>query len=565
MLKDYILFFVLLVQYSFYGQQYYLLLTDAENDTITKRVQSLKRANKLNSFVAQAQKANITTQEIDSILIAKETFLFLQERIKVNSKLQDSLFLFSENRGTLKRENFRAYRKKLATILSQEQYYELYKDIIDSKITLAVQQEMNALNSSYNLNTGAKKEIATVLTPLKKESCLEEMYYAYDKKLINQKKKEFKELVSTAIQRELVRLGIVKESINVKPEVDHVSTFIEKAKIVGISDDKAQNIAIKVQKLNEQLKDLKAKPKKANPPYLYTISDNSRNSAYLYKQFEAYLTTQVTIEQYKGLLWEQLEPKIEAVSNERFTEVLNKYALNKEEFSKKQETLVRKWVNKYVTDEIVTTRYYENKDALAKVKVKVIKAEADEKYRELLERITRKLVVAKDPDLRIKKFMDNAEKQEIDYLKAYKILQACLSYELKQEELMATKKYEKPFVYSLETNDNSKTKLRDAFKYFLTKNLSKEEYKKLFWEQLKPEADAKIKQKLHQIKDTYSTIQGQDYNEVVDMISKHTLNQVVAEYYYSYDKKIAKQKVKALKYKFDKAYKSKIKQVTQTP
>lgn len=560
MLKKYVFLFFILFSMVCFGQEVHLSLTAAEKKTVAKNLQAAANTESTLQFVRNAKKAGITKQKTDSLLLAKETYRFISKRIKQTTKLRDSLFLFTQSTGNQKRANFNSYRKKLAQIISKEQFYQLYQPIIDGQIEHAVADEIAVLENGTTLSTTHKKQLTQHITPYKKEQCLLNAYHIYDKQLLKVHKITAESEFQTALTQKLNELGLKSDLYTPKNKTSVAeNTFLAKAKKAGIAEGKAKEIVEKILILNDKLEKAKALSKTRNPENLYTLDDENYHASYLHEQFEAYLTSQLTLKEYTALFWDQLAPKIELATEERFTEVLKDFNVS---IKGKKAEVIKKWVNRYVQEELITKRYYAYESSLANVKVKAIQHEAKQKYQEVIFKTTGLLVSEKNAEPRVKSFLANAEKQGVAPVKAHKIMRACLEYELKQEELMASRKYDKHFIYSIGTSNNDKNKIRDSFRLYLTKHLSKEEYRKLFWEQLAPEIKQRTKLKLQKVQDVYS-FQGQDYNEIQSMLEKQVENEIVAEHYYGYDKKIAKQKVKALNYKFDNEYKNKITQLTK--
>ncbi|MDO5969244.1 hypothetical protein Q4Q35_05435 [Flavivirga aquimarina] len=548
---------IIIISQSFYGQVSDLLLIEKEKQYVIQKILQEKNSDATTSFIKKAQQANISKSEIDSLLIAKETYLYLQKRIQNNAKLRDSLFLFSENKGTLKRENFNMYRKKLTDILSQKQFYNLYKDIIDAKSKLAVKHKMNEVVKTYKVEERTRKELLTIIEPLYKDICLAEVYYNYDKKLAQYEKYQLEKRLALKVEEKIKRLGLQKAHTIFDSSDSKVIDFIKTARSLKIKDSLIVEITNRIEDLNQQLENSKKSQGVSKPEYLYTLYDDSLDSSDAYRAFENYVTSVLTQNQYQWLFWDQLKPKIDQMSRQRFVEFSTRY--NLDDFNNKGSKLLQQWIHRYVTEEVIANRYYAHESSLASVKVKLVKTKADKKYKEIIEGIIKKPTIEINVIPRVKDFLANAAEQGVDIEKTHKILQACLEYELKQEEIMVLKKYNKTTVYSLE-NDDKKIQTRDSFRYFLTKNLTKEEYRKLFWKQLKPEIDARVKSRLNKVRETYPKIKGSPFEELHLMIQNQVTNETVAKYYYSYDKKIAKQKVKALNYKFNKEYKEKIKQ-----
>lgn len=558
--KTYFIFLFLIVTQIFYGQEYGLFLTEGEKKQLNERVVEQQNNPVTINFVKKALEANILKSEIDSLLIAKETFLYLKERIDSNSKLRDSLFLLSENNAKLKTQNFHTYRKNLATILSQEQFYKLYKEIIDSKSNLAVEYKLSQLLKEHKLNEIVIKDLYELLQPLMVDICLAEDYYVYDKKLSQYKKHLLEKHLAVKVEEKIKSLGLQNENNIFDTTNPKISSFIKQARSTNINDSLIVEIVNRIEGLNKQLENSKKLQGVRNPNYLYIPYSAGIDSTNTYQNFENYITSVLTKNQYKKLFLEQFTPEIAQMSHQKFNQLNTTYKLDN--LKNKDKQLLQKWVNKYSTDEFITDRYYSYESSLAKVKVKRIRTEADKNLRQIIFEITKKPIATLNLTPRVKKFLENAEERGIDSDKAQKIAEACLEYELKQEEIMALKKYDKRFVYSLDS-DGDKINTRNSFRYFLTQELKKTEYQHLFWEQLEPEINTLLKLRLKKVKETYPKIKGGDLEDLRQMLHNQVTKETVAKYYYSYDKKIAKQKVNALNYKFNKEYIEKVKPYTQ--
>ncbi len=562
MLKKHIFIILLALCNQLLGQDYKLVLTSLEKKTILNNVTLLKNSKEIEPYLRQCKIAQLNSDKIDSLLLAKEIYLFLNKRLELNAKEMDSLFLFSRNLGNEKRENFNNYRKTIAQILTKEEYSNLYKKIIDHRAALATQNEINELKKKYELNNTTETSLRNFISPLKKESSLLELYFAYNKKLASLKKIEFDAISKKSIKDQIKTLNLAPK-LNILNSTDPpIASFVKKAQSLGIENILIENIAKKMLSFKRLLKQAQSVSGLTNENQLYIIDDESYHSSKVIKNFESYLAAQLTQKQYKALFWDQLKPKIEIATINRLEELKNDYSETINSLKEKKIDVLKKWVEKYVTNEIVAQRYYSYAPPLAKTKVKTIKMEANKKYNEILCKLTNESISYKNSDLRIKKFLQNAKNKGVEVKKANTILLLCLAYEQEQEELMNSKKYDKKHIYNLETSYNNKNKKRDAFRYSLTKKLSQEEFKKLFWEQLKPEINNKIKSRVQKIQQVYN-LKGNNYSIIRDLVSEQVSKEVVAEQYFSYDKKKAKQKVKALKYKFDNEYKEKIKEFSQ--
>lgn len=536
-----------------------MVLTNEDKLQIAQRVWNIQNSETTIAFVEKASKAKIPRAEIDSLLFAKETFLFLGERIQDDASKRDSLYLFSENTGTLKRENFSRYRKQLATILSQEQFYGLYKDIVDTRAKRVVQHQLNALTETYLVNKVTKEAITHAIAPICKEVSLVEAYFMYDKKLAQYQKHLLEKQLAILIEEKTESLEKRQEESLFTSKDPRKIAFVKTAQKAGIQDSLIIEIVDRIKSLDKELDAIKKEQGVNHPDHLYTPYDHTFKSSEAYAEFETYLTSVLSIGQYRWLFWEQLSPKIEALAQAKFIALAKKYDLD--DIEEKNKKLLKKWIKTFVGDELVVSHYYFRESSLAEVKVRRIQVKAENKYREILSKTTDKTIPISEASPRVAAFLANAKTQGVDMKKAQKIVQACLEYELRQEEIMMAKKYNKKYIYSLD-NDNGKIRARDAFRRYLADNLTKSEYQKLFWEQLEPEINGRIRAGLAKIKDTYPKIKGKLFEDLRAMLQNQMTMETVARYYYSYDKKLAKQKVKALNYKYNKEYKEKMKQNT---
>lgn len=104
------------------------------------------------------------------------------------------------------------------------------------------------------------------------------------------------------------------------------------------------------------------------------------------------------------------------------------------------------------------------------------------------------------------------------------------------------------------TDPRTKTEIKRAFSKNLASIISKSQFAKLFGDEFIGIAQNKTQDKLFQLKDSYEFEETEEH-ALYKLINNFYFNEQVSVAYYSFDKKLKKQKLSALRYHFEKDYK----------
>jgi len=434
----------------------------------------------------------------------------------------------------------------------------LFKSIIDPQIDTAINLEIDKIKKSFQVNAIQEQKLEAFLYEFKKTECIYNEYYVYNPKLASLKVIQFNHIIESYVSEKIKDLKL--ESINfiesVKAPV--LKKFVDKATSIGLSNKKIELLVSEINQFKSALSNAQRLTHVDNDDFYVTLDDYDYHTSGVYQKFSKKLSELLTIKEFEDLFVDQLSGRIGIKSKVKLNELMDQY---QPDISQQQKEMLQDWVRIFTTKREIAKQYYAYNTSIQKVKLQLIDFEAIRKYRNLLYKISKTKIDFKahfTPNQ--KRFIANAKKKGVDSKKAMKVMIMCEEYELKQAEILVEQKYNKEHIYYLDTHNNSKKSVENDFKYELSKLVTQEEFGKLFWEQLKPDVIDRVKTKLNKAQELYN-FDKVAKDDLKKMLITYITKEATAYHYYSYDKKLAKQKVKAISYKFKSDYDKKIKQL----
>lgn len=536
-----------------YSQDECLVLNAAEKHEIFKEVTS-KRKKDI-PFYTRIKNLDFESSKKDSLFFQREKYLVLKNRIQKEKQLKDSLGLFSRDVGRKLTKNFNNYRKSISELLNYDEFYLLFKEIIEPQISQAIQFRVEKLKLNYQIDRFGAELFKEYFYPHQKQLCILREYYIYNSKLNTFRRQQYEALIQPEVKSKIAELGFKPHSDLNNSKDLAVEKFVSKASKVGVSKKHIQSLVKGIIPLKQELENTKQFASFYDENLLYTLNDPSLQSQVVHKKIAKLFADHLTIKQFEDLFYDQLKDKIEIETTKDYVDLLETYQPT---LNEKQHKVFKDWVKTFVTKRIVASQYYKYEKSIMLAKLNIIEFDAEQKYVELLNKLSTSTIhTMNNLEPYEQDFLINAEGQGISPKKAKGILLASKRLRLHQDELHQMSKYQNEYVFDLNIESNSKKGLKNKFKHALTKKLTQTEFGKLFWGQLRPEIKRITKNRVKEAQEVYNfkpAIRDELYNFIQDYVTK----EVIASQYYSYDKKVAKQKAKTLKFKYKNAYNKKI-------
>lgn len=348
---------------------------------------------------------------------------------------------------------------------------------------------------------------------------------------------------------------LLQEKVAKLKKSEEVQGFINRAQKAHVFQAKIDSIIYAKVKQDYQIAALKEHTKSTNKNLLITITDPKFDKNSCIRAYRKTVSTLLSKEQFQYIYKELLDLQIEREASQTYADLNEEYTITKESDTK----VIKKWVLEYTTKAVLAQQYHAYNKKLSQTKYEEVLAEAADKYNEVLAQLkvasVNPLAVEETPE---ELFVKQAKIAGVTEAIANRII--ALSKDTKKQ-IKAIEKLNKsntPHIYLLETTKNSKDAVRKQFKGRLAQLINIQQFKKLFGEQLQEDIQTNITNQMQQITSVYPLNEA-EYTDMESLVTDYVNKNLVAKHYYGYDKKLLKQKQKVIKFKFDSAYKKKIK------
>ncbi len=352
---------------------------------------------------------------------------------------------------------------------------------------------------------------------------------------------------------------LLQEKVEELKNSKEVQKFITRAQKVKVTEAKIDSIIYAKVLRDYRIAALKNHSKATNKSLLITISDPKFDKNSAIREYRRTVSSLLTKDQFQYIYKELLDLQIEREATQTLQALQQEYLFKKD--TDKQ--VIEKWVQQYTTKAVLEQQYHAYHKKLSQTKYQEVLTEAFDKYSEVLKQLNVAPLnpEAPTPPTAAELFVEKAKSAGINEAIANRII--ALSNE-KKKRIKTIEKQNKanaPHIHLLETSRNSKDAVRDQFSAQLTQLISLQQFQKLFGDQLQEDIKMGIEQRMAQITSVYP-LNDTQYIDMESLVADYINKDMLLRHYYSFDKRLLKQKQKVGKFKFDAAYKKKIKSIT---
>lgn len=369
-----IVFFIFFASYSQYT------INNLDRTALLEKVTELKKSQELQGFMERAQRVNVSSAKIDSIIYAKLVQDYRIAALKKHAKSTNKSFLINITDPKFDKNSIiRAYRKTISSLLTKNQFQFIYKELLDLQIVREAPKTLADLKKEYLLKKPSDIEVISKwVQQYTSTAVLEQQYYAYDKKLSQTKygavlKEAADKYVEVLQQLEVLLVNPLP--VQETPE----ELFIEKAIKVGVNSAIANRIIELSKSTKSQIKAIE-KQNKSNAPHIYLLETTKNSKDGVRKEFKKRLAQLISIQQFKKLFGDQLKEDIQEAIAYRMKQITSVYTLNETQY-KDMESLVAD----YVTKDLLIQHYYGYDKKVKKQKQKVAKFKFDSAYKKKIQ------------------------------------------------------------------------------------------------------------------------------------------------------------------------------------
>lgn len=163
---------------------------------------------KTQNFIAKLEKAKVSAKNIRKILdymYQKDDANLLADINWIQADMTSPIILYFEEFS--KEGNKKVFRKQLNQILTEEQFYKVFQDVLEPLIRNKVDQELGSIVGRYELKEQQKTEILKLLNKRYKEEILYSQYYYYNYGIRDQKINAAKYKYVAAFKKKMTQYG----------------------------------------------------------------------------------------------------------------------------------------------------------------------------------------------------------------------------------------------------------------------------------------------------------------------------------------------------------------------
>lgn len=340
-----------------------------------------------------------------------------------------------------------------------------------------------------------------------------------------------------------------------------VEEFIKRAQETNVTEAKIDSIIYAKLLQDYRIAALKEHAKTTNKSFLINITDQKFDKNSFVREYRKTISSLLSKEQFQYVYKELLDLQIVREVPQTIAEIKKEYKLNKPSDRK----VMRKWIEQYTLKAVTEQQYYGYDKKLSKSKYKEVLAEAALKYKEVLKQLKVDLVTPLPPipETPEQLFVKKAKSVGVNESIAQRIIDLSNKTKAQIKGIEKLNKSDSPHIYILETSQNSKDGIRKNAQAYLTQLITINQFGELFGDQLAADIETGIKNRMQQIMSVYKLTDKQ-YEDMESLVSDYINKDILITHYYSFDKKLKKQKRKVTKFKFDAGYKKKIKTITES-
>jgi len=459
--------------------------------------------------------------------------------------------------------------KQLAAQLTAQQFYHLFKKEIDFQIQIEAKQVFNRYTSRYSkLNTTQKEELQTLISSKVTQQMITKAHLSYDYAL----SVYTAEVLSLQGHLEYVKL-LASYQLGEPIASQHNlkgNFIVTKAKKGVIKDQKVQDLLYILIELRIALKKERVAFNTWKQDHIIYIHDQEYNQGTIDGVYRKRIRELLTKDEYRAIFKSSLQGLIDSRYAKKSIEFTELY-----ELTKKEQTIINKQIEHYITEEVIAWTYYKDQQEKAWQEVKNIKSDADDAYHKVLGKLRKtekqKEVEASDEDTEEE---EDAEEEDPRYV--YFKEQAALAeiepeiVEELIEELQITEQtvgdnakgfleFKKKYLIYFHDHSKAKDYVYRQFKKRMASLISLKQFQRLFKEQLTSRIEDEVARRAYEARSAYNIDDETQKKELEKLFAEQVSKEIMTKEYYGYDPKLAQQKLRSLQYKFEKKYREFIK------
>ncbi|AUS05345.1 hypothetical protein [Pseudotamlana carrageenivorans] len=288
--------------------------------------------------------------------------------------------------------------------------------------------------------------------------------------------------------------------------------------------------------------------------------EHTYNTRSINEDFSKKIAELLSIEDYKNLFRQSLEPIIKRTSEKRLQTIKKNYNINEDRHLEK----LKKITDQYAEDKIIVQHYYTyDHEKLHVARVNLMFEESNTIMEALTGfNIKSTNLIDLSSDSRVTFFVKRCKEAGIPEDNIKKLV-----YAIKEREKKINKYYEdlaiwqsKYLIYYFHSAGTPEMYNKEL-KAQVSNIMTIDQFEKMFLHQFQGRIDRESDLRIAKLNLTYRKLSKSKLKILGDMIKDQVKQERILYEYYSYDHENAMQKVRASKYKFDKKYKKTLEEI----
>jgi len=465
-------------------------------------------------FFAQAQYLNTPQilENLSTLELSKDKELELTEAIKQYAidikdckELQSLQQVFTgSDIESCYNKSKQVTAKQLSTQLSTQQFYNLFKKEIDYQIQIESKRIFNSYTSKYSkLNDSQKQELQSLINSKVTQQMSTKAHLSYDYALSGYSS----EVLSLQGHLAYVKL-LASYQLGEPIASQHNSKgnlIIANAKKGAIKDQKVQELLFILIELRIALKQKQVAFSTWNQNHIIYIHDQEYNPGTIDGVYRKKIRELLTKNEYQAIFKSSLQGLIDSRYTKQSKELTELY-----ELTPKEQTIINKQIEHYITKEVIAWTYYKDQQGKAWQEVKNIKSEADEAYHKVLGKLRK------------------AEKQKEEEL----VEELQITAQTIDDNAKGFLKFKEKYLVYFHDNTKSKDYVYRQFKKRMASLITLNQFQKLFKEQLLNRIDNETDKRVYEAAKIYNIEDPQQKEQLRDLFSKQVFKEITTKEYY---------------------------------
>lgn len=328
---------------------------------------------------------------------------------------------------------------------------------------------------------------------------------------------------------------------------------IAMAKKAGLDNTKVNTIQEFLKERNSQVSQYQKLKEERESKYILSFNDDDFNEESINNEFRKKLTEIINLEEFEKIFFEQIEGRVNRITEKKLQEEKSKYKLSK----KQEEDLKKILYANTLKEEMIKEYYAYDKDY------------AWNQYIEYRDRLNINLnnhlkdwgfvtTKNKKTDYLIQKVREAG----VDEKRVQKIMDAIVSRDLKYEERLRTWR-QNDAKYAIYFHDEGTTEhqIRMDLRKELNEILNYDEFKAIFLEQMQPWIEREVNEEYKKIKNSYQITAAQS-SQILEFLNEKIETKILTKEYYNFNYNLYQQKLRAVEYRYEKRFRDMVKEIT---